>query len=185
MTLLRSLLVFIFITPLAMASPGAHGPNGEHLDAPDDHAHTDAGPRIDAFTESFELVGHLQGGELSVLIDRYETNEPVFNGKLEVEFNGITAPARFHADHGDYSVDDEKFLQAVSKPGKHALIFTLSAGEESDLLEGVLAVPDEDAVHDAGHSRFSAPWLIAAALAIAILLVLVARLRRRNTSTGK
>ncbi len=133
--------------------------------------------------EAFELVGRLQGGELSILIDRYETNEPVLNGTLEVEFNGIKAPAKFHADHGDYAVSDERLLKALAVPGKHALVFTLTAGNDSDLLEGTLEVTAPQAAQE--HAHF--PWAgtaaaIAAAMAIAALLIVQ---RRRAGSTRK
>jgi hypothetical protein len=183
MKLIHAFLIFALATPLALASPGAHGPNGEHLDVPAGHVRTDSGPHIDTFTESFELVGHLQDGKLSMLIDRYESNEPVLNGKLEVEFNGMKAPARFHADQGSYAVDDEEFLKALSEPGKHALIFTLTAGEESDLLEGSLVVSRQGAAH--GHSRHSWPWIAAGAIFVILLLVLAARTRRHKSPIGK
>ena len=82
-----------------------------------------------------------------ILIDGYETNEPVLNGNLEVEFNGIKATAKFHADHGDYVVDDANLLKALAKPGKHALLFTFSAGKDNDLLEGTLDVSAHDGTH--------------------------------------
>lgn len=176
----------------AIASPGAHGPNGEHLDAPAGaQAHSDLGARIETFTESFELVGHLQGGELSVLIDRYETNEPVLNGKLEVELNGLKAPAKFHADLGDYAVADEKFLKALAQPGKHSLIFTLTAGEESDLLEGTLEVQADGDAHRDSHgderSRVlrSSTWAAAGVLSAVALAALAIRRFRRKSPTGK
>lgn len=34
-------------------------------------------PRMEARSESFELVAHLWGDELSMLINRFETSEPV------------------------------------------------------------------------------------------------------------
>jgi hypothetical protein len=182
-------LSLLFASSLALASPGAHGPNGEHLEAPGSHVHNDAGPRIETFTEAFELVGHLQDGELSVLIDRYETNEPVLNGTLEVEFNGIKAPARFHADHGDYAVNDAKFLEALSRPGKHSLIFTLTAGEESDLLEGALEVSATNAEHGHAHVEAHAPgalktWAIGGSLLAALLAVIVVAMIRRKSKSG-
>ena len=61
----------------AAAGPGAHGPNGEHLDSPATARTTSALPRVDAQTETFELVAELRASELVVLIDRYATNEPV------------------------------------------------------------------------------------------------------------
>lgn len=191
MNILKILLLYIVTASAALASPGAHGPNGEHLDAPGGQVFGDAGPRIETFTEAFELVGHLQEDELSVLVDRYDSNEPVLNGKLEVEFNGLTAPAKFHADHGDYAIDDKKFLQALAKPGKHALVFTLTAGDESDLLEGTLEVKAADNGH--GHSQgaelgriFSlSTWaMIGALLAIVFTAIAIALIRREKT-TGK
>lgn len=192
MNLFKIILFYLFTIATASAAPGAHGPNGEHLDAPGGgHVHTDAGPRIETFTESFELVGHLQDGELSILIDRYETNEPVLNGKLEAEFNGLKAPAKFHADHGDYAIDDAKFLKALAEPGKHSLIFTLTAGEESDLLEGTLEVKAENQSqghsHDesSGHSHSLRNWAIGGVLLAIVLVALVIRTLRRKPVSGK
>ena len=161
----------------AFASPGAHGPNGEHLDGAITASGGTAAPRVETFTESFELVGHLSGGELSILIDRYETNAPVLNGTLEVEYKGLKAPAKFHADLGDYAIDDPKLLAAISKPGSHPLLFTLIAGDESDLLEGTLVV---SAVHSDEHDHFDGwPWVIGAALAAILAAIVIAR-RRMN-----
>lgn len=154
----------------AVASPGAHGPNGEHLDAPGATiASTGSIPRFEAKSEVFEMVGRLQGGELSMFINRYVTNEPVNNAKVEVELGALKAVASFHADQGDYAVADEAFLKAVSAPGEHALVVTLVAGDEADLLEGTLAVtPQTDSLSHAHDSRL---FKIAAA-AVALLLAL-------------
>ena len=166
----------------AFASPGAHGPNGEHLDGQSTATGAAASvPRIETFTEAFELVGHLSGGELSVMIDRYETNEPVLGSDLEVQYKDLKAKAKFHADLGDYAIDDPKLLAAISKPGTHALLFTIVAGEESDLLEGALTVPEaaDDHGHEPGVSRL---WMLAggAAAALAAATVFVARRRRQR-----
>lgn len=187
MNLLKFFLIYL-ITSAAIASPGAHGPNGEHLDAPGGHVRSDAGPRIETFTEAFELVGHLQDGELSMLIDRYDTNEPVLNGKLEVEFNGMKAAAKFHADHGDYAIDDENFLKALAKPGKHALLFTLTAGDDSDLLEGMLEIKPGDGadgrthVDEHDYPRYNlTTWAIAGVLLALLLVAMVVRQLRRKS----
>lgn len=151
------LLCLISLLPFssALAGPGAHGPNGEHLDSPHGgQAQRSAIPRLETFTETFELVAHLNADELSILIDRYDSNEPVLNGKLEVELKGIKAQASFHADHGDYAVTDAKLLQALAKPGKHALLFTISAGNDNDLLEATLDV----SAHGHHPSEHAAGW---------------------------
>lgn len=178
MKLLNIFLLALFAMSPAFASPGAHGPNGEHLDGAVATAGGTSVPRVETFTESFELVGHLSGGELSVFIDRYETNAPVLNGKLDVEYKGLKAPATFHADLGDYAIDDPTLLAALSKPGAHPLLFTFIAGEESDLLEGTLFV---SAAQTAEHGHFDGwPWVIAAAFAAALLAAIVLARRRLN-----
>lgn len=186
MNVLKFFFLYLMMSA-ALASPGAHGPNGEHLDAPGGHVRTDTGPRIETFTESFELVGHLRDGKLSMLIDRYDSNEPVLNGRLEVEFNGVKAAAKFHADHGEYAVDDENFLKALAKPGKHALLFTLTSGDDSDLLEGTLEVNAGDGGHghsddnDHGHPQYNlTTWAIAGVLLAVLLVALVIRQLRRK-----
>ncbi|KQV61555.1 MULTISPECIES: hypothetical protein [unclassified Duganella] len=175
---LTTLLFLLALVAPVFASPGAHGPNGEHLDGPASVTSTGSVPRIETFTELFELVGHLSGGELSVMIDRYDTNEPVLNGKLEVQYQGIKAQAKFHSDLGDYAIDDPKFLQAISTPGKHQLMFTFVAGNESDLLEGALDVP-----RAAQHAQAGLPlWTYWAGGAALFLLAGGLILRRRLTA---
>jgi hypothetical protein len=181
MKYLNLLFAAMLIMSSAFASPGAHGPNGEHLDGQTSTTGATASvPRIETFTEAFELLGHLSGGELSIMIDRYETNEPVLNGVLEVQYKDLKAKAKFHADLGDYAVDDPKFLAAIAKPGTHALLFTLVAGEESDLLEGTLTVAA--AADDHGHGHGVSRWRLAAIAAaiLAVAAVFVARRRRQR-----
>jgi hypothetical protein len=182
MKYLPLMLAAAFAFAPAHASPGAHGPNGEHLDGPAASGGA-AVPRVETFSETFELVGQLSAGELSVLIDRYQTNEPVLNGQLEVEYKGLKAKATFHPDLGDYAVDDAALLEALSAPGKHALLFTLVAGGESDLLEGILEIGQPEA-----HAHDAAPawqWLLGAALAclIAVAAVLGRRRIKRKEQT--
>lgn len=197
-TPLSVLAVLALLSVLSLpsfASPGAHGPNGEHLDTPNAAgAGGGASPRLETKTEQFELVATLAGGELSILIDRFETNEPLLNALVEVESGGLKAKARFHADHGDYAVDDEAMLKLLSKPGAHALVITVIAGKESDLLDGtlnVLTAPAEGAAHGHGHDGehgdehglgwgSTAKWLGGGVLALGLLVAFV--LRKRNSS---
>ena len=172
------MIVALSLMADAFASPGAHGPNGEHLDGAVNAGPAGSVPRVETFSEMFELVGQLSGGEFSVMVDRYETNEPVLNGKLEVEYKGMKAFAKFHADMGDYAIDDEKLLKALSKPGKHALLFTFIAGEESDLLEGTLEVKGVAAeVH---HHTPYLKWAALLAIVATAIIALVFFVRRRT-----
>jgi hypothetical protein len=177
------------------ASPGAHGPNGEHLDGP---TGTAAGggsrPRIEAKSEQFELVGNFGGGEFSMMIDRFATNEPVLNAQVEVESGGLKAKAPFHADLGDYAVADEAMLKLLGKPGEHAIVITVIHGNESDLLDATLKVTAEQAkdaaeaphahdhagADDHGHEHTSGSRKLWIGMGlIAALLVAITAWRRR------
>lgn len=179
-TLPSSVLILALLGALSLpsfASPGAHGPNGEHLDTPHPSAAGAASPRLETKTEQFELLATLAGGELSMLIDRFETNEPLLDALVEVESEGLKAKARFHADQGDYAVDDAAMLTLLGKPGAHALLITVLAGEESDLLDGTLnvtAASGHDGHEDPpapGWTRL-APWLGGIALGLLGALLL-------------
>jgi hypothetical protein len=181
----------------AHAGPGAHGPDGEHLDGPAPGA---AGPggshavRLEARSELFELVANLQDGRLSILIDRYDTNEPVLNAGVEVETGALKAKAAFQADQGGYAVSDAAFLQAVAAPGEHALVFTVVAGNETDLLDGMLVTGNaapaaDDHGHDHGHGDGHdhgverAAWAGAVVLGLGVFS-LVAWLRQRRRAAA-
>jgi hypothetical protein len=189
---------------MAHAGPGAHGPGGEHLDAPQAIASAGtAAPRLEAQTELFELVARLGGGELSILIDRFATNEPVLDASVEVESGGLKAKATFRADHGDYAVDDAALLKRLSTAGEHALVITVQAGTEADLLDGTLVVGpvqtsnervhgagadathDDDHDHDRGHAVERALWIGGAVLLAGMAAAAVMwRQRRRMTPSN-
>lgn len=164
----------------AYAGPGAHGPNGEHLsEAPIDQTGSSSDtalPRFEAQSETFEVVGQLhmhgaydkqaEAGELSLLIDRFDTNEPVLKANVEVALGPIKAPATFHEEHGDYAVTDPKLLAKLQEPGAHPLVITIEAEDDSDLLDAKLTTPDSHAHDEVKHSK---PWLAFAALAAIVV----------------
>ena len=159
------------------AGPGAHGPNGEHLDGPTAVVDVKFSPRIEAKSELFELVGTLADGELSLLIDRYATNEPVLRADVEVEVAGLKAKAAFHADLGDYVVSDAKVMDALKAAGEHALLVTVLAGDDADLLEGVLRVPDAGALAHNDSNFSGAGWWVGGGVVAAALLLWIRRRR--------
>jgi hypothetical protein len=171
---------------VAVAGPGAHGPNGEHLDAPAVSGGSTAAaalPRLESTSEAFELIATLANGRLTMLLDRYETNEPVLDATVDVESGGRTAVASFEPEQGHYVVADEAFVAALAGPGEHALVFTVVAGKESDLLDGTLQVPvyaagltapaeaGHDHAHDNDHDHahgINRAWGVIAALALVV-----------------
>lgn len=187
-TLIAAFTLLSLYMPTAVAAPGAHGPNGEHLDAPPTAGATALRPRVTAQSDVFELVAELHEGELSIMIDRFDTNEPLMGAKVEVESAGIKARATFHDDLGDYALDDEKLLALLKKPGEHALVFTIVAGNASDLLDGVLVNTADTAAY--GHHQDHAHTWMVAFIAPALLLGVVGtfllwrRVRSRNLLGG-
>ncbi len=183
-----------------IAAPGAHRPHGEHLDSPTTMRAASAPPRIEAKSEAFELVAEMRAGELVIVVDRYETNEPVLGAKLEVESGSLKAAGVFRAEQGDYVVTDAAMLKALGAAGEHGLVFTLVAGKDSDLLDGTLVnaggraagavatsdhghAPGNDA-HGHSHERERAAWIGAGAAALA-LIGGIAWWRRRRSEVGK
>ena len=163
---------------LAWAGPGAHGPNGEHLDSPKTDNPMHAGLRIEANSDVFELVGTLAGGELSIFIDRFVTNEPLLHAQVEVESGALKAQAKFRAELGDYKIDDPAMLHQLSTPGEHPLVISVIAGKESDLLDAVLRVPASLAVDD--HHFHWEWWALGAFATLVLLGIAAARLRKQR-----
>lgn len=145
-------------------------------------------PSVTAVSETFELVGRLYPSEMSILIDRAASNEPVLNGKLTVDLDGRSADAAFHSDHGDYSLIDAEILKKLREPGVKTMTFTLIAGAESDLLGGELDIHDEVHAEEAPHThgwKEYVPWAGAAGGALLLLAALLRCLRTaRNRNVG-
>jgi hypothetical protein len=102
------------------------------------------------------------------------------NAKLEVASGRTEAATTFRAEAGDYVLSDPALLKALAAPGEHAVVFTLVAGNESDLLDGTLVVAgSKAAADDHGHSHDGehahdhelerALWTGAAVLALGVL----------------
>lgn len=186
-------------TPV-LAAPGAHGPNGEHLDGPTTMRAASSLPRVEAKSEAFELVAELRASELAILVDRYESNEPVLGAKVEVESGSLKAVAAFRAEQGDYVITDAAMLKALAAPGEHGLVFTLVAGKDSDLLDGTLVGPASRAAaaaakddhghahggddHGHDHELARAAWIGAGVAALG-LIGAIAWWRQRRRETGK
>lgn len=105
----------------------AHG-GEDHGDAPHPVV-TNVAPRFEARSDLFELVGVAEGQDLVLFLDRLATNAPVVAGRIEIEtgsFKGEALPA----EGGVYRLA----APALQVPGVHALIITVEAEGEMDLL---------------------------------------------------
>lgn len=168
----------VLLSGPVLAAPGAHGPNGEHLDGPaaGAAAASDGRPRMESFTELFELVAHLEHDALTAMINVYETNVPVDGAEVELESNGVTVKATFDPQTGVYRFADPKLIAMLSQPGKHPLAFTITTADDFDIVASAMDVSDD-------HAHAAAPlarnwWIALAVLVLAALAFFF--LRRRN-----
>lgn len=110
----------------AQAHEGHDHGDGAAASAP---ALASTAPRFAARTEAFELVGVLAGDVFLLYLDRAADNLPLDQAEIELE-------------SGAYKARAERSAAAVYKlkagplatPGRHALTFSVSAGNESDLI---------------------------------------------------
>lgn len=163
---------YLFVCSLLFAAAvQAHG-GDEHKDhahaAPSAVLETNAAvPTLTTQSDTFELVARLYDGELGLYIDYRDSNAPVLNATVDVELNGRKASARFHADHGDYAVDDPELLKALHAEGEHALIFSIVTGDDVDLLTGELHVHAESPLATMVGGR--GVWLLLVVAAVLLL----------------
>jgi hypothetical protein len=129
-------------------------------------------PRFSAVSEIFELVGVVNGKQLTVYLDRFADNAPVKEAKVELEIGGAKVALQQHAD-GEY----EGTLAQQLQPGVIAVTASIVAGQDADILAGELDLHEEAAAEGA-HARGWRPYAAWAAGAIVVLGAL-AWLRRR------
>src|SRR6185312_9407199 len=86
-------------------------------------------PRGEADSNAFELVAIVRGENLEIYLDRFATNEPVTGATIEVESPGGPVKAKEDAD-GTYRVA----APWLAKDGRADLIFTVTAGDATDIL---------------------------------------------------
>ena len=155
------------------------GEGHDHGEAPAAATGT-AAPRLTSHSDLFELVGMVEGNEMKIYLDRFATNEPVTDAKIEVEIGNIKGIAAAQAD-GSYIFKNDVF----TKPGDLSVSFTIIAGKDADLLAGDLKI--DGPIDDHAHDENAKPWLRWAAYAGGALLlaaiVFVAMRRRRRGAT--
>ena len=184
MKLINSFKVFLAFAVFALftalpntvtAGPGAHGPNGEHLDAPNATSMTGTkSPRFEVQSESYEVVGTLLKQELSMMIDRFDTNVPVRKARVQVELGALKAEAKYKGDIGNFAIEDASILSELWKPGDHAFVISIIEQENSDLIDVKLVVSNEADLHSHFEFKSASASAIALALALGLLIALLA-----------
>ena len=165
-------VLMLALLPITVFADEGHGGHG----APSSALPATLAPRVEAQSESFELVGMLEGEKLTLYLDRFATNEPVTNAAIEMESGAFKATAQSSGE-GTYTAS----AAALTKPGQYPLVFTIRAADETDLLNGTLDVsPPPGAVSHPHHWAEWLVWIIGALVALAgIAWLLLRRMTRR------
>ncbi|MBI5899840.1 MAG: hypothetical protein HZB40_11485 [Rhodocyclales bacterium] len=172
-------LLLAFSFALAAFQASAHG-GEDHVHANDAKAGpapvVAVAPRAVAWTDDFELVAVLEDKTLTLMLDRYATNEPVVDAKVEVDGGAVKAVARQIAP-GVYVIP----ATSIAAPGKYPLAISVEAGELADLLTLTLdlAAPATGVQH-AHSAREWLLWGVAAALLLAAAGLVLLRWRRQH-----
>lgn len=179
--MVRALLSFfaclLVIVP-ADAGPGHdHGDHGSETTT----AMRDV-PRIESAGTDLELVAVAEGLKLSIYLDRSATNEPVDGASIEVSGDGIAPVQAKRIAPGLYEIESDW----LDVPGTKALLFTVVAGETTDLLNGTLVVPRHEEKAEASPvplaellGRHDVLGIIAGTLALGFVFAFAIRSRRR------
>ena len=186
----RTSLVLLWLGAIALAPLGAlaHGDEDHGEKKSPAASGAIAGPRFEAHSDLFEVVGTVERDQLTITVDRYASNEPVRDAKVEVEVGsakGIASPG----PDGSYSFKNAALAQAASAPVTLPISLTITAGKEADLLAAELtigAVASDDA-HAADAHTTARPrrWLPAAASVLLLIVALIvwrALSRRRSAA---
>jgi hypothetical protein len=132
-------------------------------------------PRFSATSDLFELVGVVNGKQLTVYLDRFADNAPVKGARIDLQVDGASVALEEHGE-GEF----EGALAQALKPGMTPVTATVAAGSEIDILVGELDVHEEEHAGAAAaiHWRRYVGWAAAATVLLAALLWLRRRSRR-------
>lgn len=164
--IVRPLAAGLLLAALWMAAmPALAGEGHDHGEAPA----AAAGPslsRFSAASELFELVGVLNGKQLTLYLDHASSNAPVKDARLELELGGRKFSPKAHGE-GEF----ELTLDEAPKPGVTPVTATVSTASDSDLLAGELDMHEEAHAEEA-HVHGWKEWALWGAGAVAGLLAL-------------
>lgn len=164
----------MLLSPFAQAA-------GNHDEAP-----SSAGgpvlPRFGAVSDAFEMVGVLNGRQVTLYLDRAQNNEPVTDAQIDIQIGDARLKAEKHEDA--FEVE----LPSAPAPGVLQVTATVSVGDETDLLAGEIDIhEDAPAAESHGGEWNRLVGLAAAAAMAALTLLWISRrmARSRQTRTGE
>jgi hypothetical protein len=173
--LLAALCVATALFPASPARAGAGHDHGPSVAA----AHSPALPRFAAVSENFELVGVLDGRQITLYLDRAADNAPVAAADIELDLAGTKLKAGKHPQQDDAYLAE---LAADPLPGVLPITATVSVGQEMDLLAGELDLHPKAHAAEAPHAHAWQEYAAWGAIGIAALAAVLALLSRRSAA---
>jgi hypothetical protein len=150
-----------------------------HDDAASAPVSVGGAPRVEATSDLFEVTGVVENGAMTIYLDRFATNEPVVDAKIEIDAGAAKGAAQPNPD-GTYTFRHAALAQSGTLP----ITFAVSSGPDADLLTGELANTNPDTSKAASQPTFD--WTRVAWLAGALALIGIALgslwFRRRQLS---
>lgn len=175
MNLYKKLRTLGTVAVLAMMTITAWAGEGhDHGEAPVLAAGS-AQPRFSAVSENFELVGVVNGKQITLYLDRASDNSPVKDAKIELELGGVKVDVKPRGE-GEF----EAVLTQELKPGEIAVSATVFAGKETDLLAGDLDIHKDTHSDEATSSQAWKQyglWALAVLGALALMVLGWRRIR--------
>lgn len=164
------LSVALLAAAILAAAPAWAGEGHDHGDAAP-AAVGQALPRFSAVSETFELVGVLNGKQITLYLDRFADNSPVRGAQIELEIGG----AKFKAEASKRQQGEDEYevvLPEAPKEGVLPVTATVTAGNEVDLLAGELDIhveaPASEAAHTHSWTEYTG-WVAGGLAALALL----------------
>jgi hypothetical protein len=142
-------LTLLLLSLSAQSSPGAHGPNGEHLDMEQSNQPTQR-PKFEMYTESFEVLGEVFSNELIIYLHDFETNTPTQSASIDLEIGSLTASASFDEAQNRYIVNDVNFISALNVSGEHEVVATIMTQDNGE--------HSHNESHEQGEEHHLFPW---------------------------
>ncbi|HWT07819.1 MAG TPA: hypothetical protein VN329_01565, partial [Roseomonas sp.] len=130
-------LALLLVGLLACGWPAAARAHEGHDHGATPPPPTTAAPRAETHTDLFEVVAVLgPDGRLWIHLDRFPTAEPVPGATVALTVDGEPSEVASAGALGHVATHP-----ALARPGTRSLVFTITAGEEMDLLPATLEIP--------------------------------------------
>jgi len=130
----RATMLLALVLSMGISRPFAH--EGHDHGAPPATLNVPATPRAEATSEALELVAVAHGDELTIFLDRFESNEPVIDASIELESPAGRLDAKPGTD-GTYRA----VAAWLARPGRYDVIATVKKDGAEDVLPFTVDIP--------------------------------------------